>query len=44
MTLPIEGGFSPSGRGSHGLDKTSPMAASMLSFDWKNTNKIERVN
>lgn len=33
MTLPNEGGFSPSGSGSHGLDKTSPMAASMLSFD-----------
>lgn len=33
MTLSSDGGFSPSGSGSHGFTKTSPMAASMLSLD-----------
>jgi hypothetical protein len=35
MTLSTEGGFSPRGSGSHGFVKTSPIAASMLSLDWK---------
>lgn len=33
MTLSVEGGFRPRGRGSHGFDKASPIAASMLSFE-----------
>jgi len=33
MTLSTEGGFRPRGSGSHGFDKTSPIAASMLSLD-----------
>lgn len=33
ITLSIEGGFKPRGRGNHGLSKTSPMTASILSFD-----------
>jgi len=35
ITLSIAGAFSPRGNGSHGFDKTSPIAASMLSFDCK---------
>jgi hypothetical protein len=31
-TLSVAGGFSPRGSGSHGFDKTSPIAASTLSF------------
>lgn len=33
ITTSIDGGFSPRGNGSHGFVKTSPMAASRLSFD-----------
>lgn len=32
-TLSIDGGFNPRGSGSHGFAKTSPIAASKLSFD-----------
>jgi hypothetical protein len=35
ITLSIAGALSPSGSGNHGFDKTSPIAASMLSFDCK---------
>ena len=33
FTLSSAGALRPRGSGSHGFDKTSPMAASMLSFD-----------
>ena len=39
MTLSTEGGFRPRGSGSHGFDKTSPIAASMLSLDWKDSKR-----
>lgn len=32
-TLSTDGGFSPNGSGCQGFDNTSPIAASMLSFD-----------
>lgn len=35
ITLSTAGALSPSGSGNHGFDKTSPIAASMLSFDCK---------
>lgn len=33
ITLSRDGGFRPRGSGCHGFDKTSPIAASMLSID-----------
>ena len=33
-TLSVDGGFNPIGSGSHGFAKASPIAASMLSFDY----------
>lgn len=37
-TLSVDGGFNPIGSGSHGFAKTSPIAASMLSFDGRRSN------
>lgn len=39
ITLSRDGGINPSGSGSHGFDKTSPIAASMLSLDCSNNSK-----
>jgi hypothetical protein len=46
ITLSTEGGFSPRGKGNHGFDKTSPIAASMLSLDWEKikTMKMKQFN
>lgn len=43
ITPSSAGALRPSGSGNHGFDKTSLIAASMLSFDCQKTNKQTRL-
>lgn len=44
ITPSSAGALRPSGSGNHGFDKTSLIAASMLSFDCQKTTQTQQTN